>query len=451
MLPLVLAVLLGSSGCAAITNPAAEGVRVRHLPPELLASSKNSDETIPLTLLRQPAVQTYRFAPGDVLGVYIETVLGDRNQPFPLHVAPPVQFKDQRRFAPSAGYPVTVLEDGKITLPSVPPLAVAGMSLDEARKAIRDLYLKEKQIQPENDRIFVTLLQARQYQVLVLRQETGAFTVGPYGPIASSKRGTGNLIDLPAYENDVLHALAVTGGLPALDAYNEVIIQRNGFHDEQGRDAMLHQLEKTPAGAHPLRSMGLCGDMVRIPLRTPHGAPPPIRVEDIILRTGDVVFLEARDDRWFYTGGLLPPGKYELPRDRDLDVLSAVAEVRGPLFNGDFGGSNLSGDLVKPGLGNPSATLLVVLRRTPGGGQVPIRVDLRRAVCDPQERLLVQPGDVLLLQEKPGEAFARYFTQTFLNFDVFWQVFRSRTATGVLDVAAPDRLPSRVGTVTVIP
>ena len=82
---------------------------------------------------------------------------------------------------------------------------------------------------------------------------------------------------------------------------------------------------------------------------------------------------------------------------------------------------------------------------------MPIRVDLRRALRDPHERILVQPGDVLILQEKPSEAFARYFSQTFLNFDIFWQVFRSKTASGVLDVAAPDRLPGRVGTLNVIP
>jgi hypothetical protein len=284
-----------------------------------------------------------------------------------------------------------------------------------------------------------------------MRQETGAFTVGPYGPIASSKRGTGNVVDLPAYENDVLHALALTGGLPGLDAYNEIIIQRDGFHDPGDRDTMLKQLESTPPGSHPLKTIGASGEIVRIPLRVPSGEKLAICPEDITLRNGDVVFLESRDDRWFYTGGLLPTGKFELPRDHNLDVIEAVAEVRGPLINGAFGGSNLSGDLVKPGIGNPSPTSLIVVRRTPSGGQVPIRVDLGRALRDPHERILVQAGDVLILQEKPGEAFARYFSQSFLNFDIFWQVFRSRTATGILDVAAPDRLPGRVGTLNLIP
>jgi hypothetical protein len=68
------------------------------------------------------------------------------------------------------------------------------------------------------------------------------------------------------------------------------------------------------------------------------------------------------------------------------------------------------------------------------------------AVHDPRERILVQPGGVLILQEKPEEALTRYFTQTFFNFDLFWQPIHSKYANGFVDVATPDRLPSRVGT-----
>ena len=114
--------------------------------------------------------------------------------------------------------------------------------------------------------------------------------------------------------------------------------------------------------------------------------------DDVLLRTGDVVFLEARDREIFYTGGLLPPGVHVLPRDRDLDVIEAIAQVRGPLFNGAFGGSNLSGALLQSGLGNPSPSLAAVIRRTPDGRQVVINVDLRMAMRDAQERLLLRAG-----------------------------------------------------------
>ena len=54
------------------------------------------------------------------------------------------------------------------------------------------------------------------------------------------------------------------------------------------------------------------------------------------------------------------------------------------------------------------------------------------------------PGDVLILQETPGEALSRYVTITFFNFNLSWQVLHETFATGVLDVSTPDRLPDRL-------
>jgi hypothetical protein len=89
-----------------------------------------------------------------------------------------------------------------------------------------------------------------------------------------------------------------------------------------------------------------------------------------------------------------------------------------------------------------------VVRRTPGDGQVVITVDLGKALNDPAERLLVKHGDILVLQEKPSEALACYFGQTVFNFDLFWRPLRTWNATGVIDIAAPDRLTgSRVGVI----
>ena len=39
-----------------------------------------------------------------------------------------------------------------------------------------------------------------------------------------------------------------------------------------------------------------------------------------------------------------------------------------------------------------------------------IRVDLRRAMRDPRERLLIQPKDFLIMQEEPQQAIARYMS-----------------------------------------
>src|ERR1044072_7204195 len=125
--------------------------------------------------------------------------------------------------------------------------------------------------------------------------------------------------------------------------------------------------------------------------------------------------------------------------------MEAIAQVHGSLYNGAFGGSNLSGTLIAPGLGSPSPSLLTVLRRVPNHGQVAIAVDLRAAMRHPQERLVIQPGDKLVLQEKPAETLARYMSQTVFNFNIIWNVFNTRSGLGIIDIATPDRLSTRVG------
>jgi protein involved in polysaccharide export with SLBB domain len=447
---LVAMIVAISSGCTAMTNPIADGIPVRLLPPELWGPSKAHMHAIPLDLLSQPQPDVHRLSGGDVLGVFIDGFLGERALGVPLHTAPLIEVREQHRLPPSAGYPVPVQEDGSIALPSVPKLSVQGMTVAEARQAIRNLYVNKELIRPDNERIIVTLLQPRQTQVLVLRQEAATFQIGPDGaPVPSSKRNTGHLVDLPAYQNDVMHALVKTGGLPDFDVYNEIIIARSGQRD-QNKLAILQELARTQPGGNLTLSGPLVSETIRVPLRLSAGAPLPFAEKDILLRNGDILFLEARDEQVFFTAGLLPPGKHALPRDQDLDVLEAIAQVRGPLYNGAFGGSNLAGNLIAPGLGSPSPSLLVVVRRVPGHGQVHIAVDLRSAVRYPQERLRLQPGDVLILQETPTEALTRYVSQTFLNFNIFWSVFTSRNSAGVLDVAAPDRLPGRVGTLDIL-
>ena len=135
-----------------------------------------------------------------------------------------------------------------------------------------------------------------------------------------------------------------------------------------------------------------------------------------MLQTGDIVFIEARDTEVFYTGGLLFPRQFVLPRDYDLRVTDAVALAGGPLVNGGVTQNNLSGTIVASGLGSPSPSLLTVLRKTKCNGQVKIKVDLNRALNDPRENILIQPGDMLILQETPGEAITRYVT-TVLRFE----------------------------------
>src|SRR5262245_25364658 len=95
-----------TSGCAALSNPTLQGVPVRRLPPELLAKPKDQLQTIPMPMLEQAPQETYRLAPGDILGIWIDGVLGDRNQVPPVHYQPTtIAVREQRRLPPGFGYP----------------------------------------------------------------------------------------------------------------------------------------------------------------------------------------------------------------------------------------------------------------------------------------------------------------------------------------------------------
>ena len=405
-----------NGGCAAITNPVAyDAIPVRRLPDEVIAATRDEAKTIPMTMLAQRPNQVYRIGPGDVLGIYIETLLGSKGE------APPIRATEGTNGTPSIGYPIAVQDDGNIELPYVPPIGVQGMTLAEAREAIRVAVMEKKQIvKPEFSRIFVSLMQPRKYRVVVVRQDAGNVNVDNVnGGLLAGKRGSGVTVDLPAYENDLLHALSRTGGLPGLEAFNEIIIQRN--RPKVDADGNIVTASST----------------VRIPLRLRPNDPIPFMPEDVILHDGDVVFIEARDNELFYTAGLLPPGQQILPRDFDLDVIKAIALVRGPLVSGAFNQQNqFSNSVLSAGIGFPSPSLLTVLRKMPNGKQISIRVDLNLALRDPRERISVRAGDILILQEKSEEAIARYFSAVF-RLNLLGTIIKEADLLGTTSLAVP--------------
>lgn len=221
----LLSGLLSLSGCAAFRP--IDGIPARYVPDEVKAPSRSGKKTIDLSLLSQTQPSVYHLDAGDVLAVYVEGVIPRPNELPPVNL--PHQGEDA---APALGYPIPVRQDGTVSLPLLTrALPVRGLTVKEAEEAVRRAYTVERKIlQPGNERVWVILHRPRQYRVLVIRQEglDANGTIGTPGSVnlGSLKRGTGRAVTLPAYKNDVLHALAETGGLPGLDAENTIYVIR---------------------------------------------------------------------------------------------------------------------------------------------------------------------------------------------------------------------------------
>ncbi|MFT3880248.1 MAG: polysaccharide biosynthesis/export family protein [Gemmatales bacterium] len=413
------------SGCASFSNPTQDSIPVNRLPLEVLGESREIEQTIPDKFLKANKQDPYLLSPNDVLGVFIKGVTGDERQ-----VPPVITFPDSR-LPPSIGFPFAIREDGTVSLPMAPePVKVSGMSLVEAEKEIRRMYVDVWGIlKPETASVIVTLQKQHTNTIYVLRQDSGAVSFGG-GSLNNTKRGTGIVLDLPYNESDVLTALTKTGGLPGLDARNEVLIFRGIYKPSQDGRAIMPDLKALKGGLTVLtrnREGKPALEVVRIPLRLRPGVKVPFTPEDVRLNDGDGVFIETRETELYYTGGLLPPSELALPRDYDLDVLEAIAQVKGPLLNGGQSGNNNGGVSVTPGLGSPNPTTLTIVRKWPEGKSIIIRVDVAKAFQDPRERILVKPGDFLILQESYSESMTRYITQVFgLNY--FSQILNNGTS-----------------------
>ena len=415
--------LLGLLGLASMISTGCQtlnAVPVSRVPSEILVTElKDSFKDISLLRLRQDPPDTYLLGPGDVLGIYIKGVLGNEQE------LPPVHYPEDTNRPPAIGYPVPIRENGTLALPIIEAINVEGMSLVEATEAVTNAYTYPREIIKKGEEsIIITLIQPRKVRVQVIREEGG-------GVEGVSKRGTGKVVDLPAYENDVLHALNATGGMPGTDAKNEILIYRGLFSAGVDADAILSQVcnsdcddpcfcNETPLPDPP--------NVTRIPLRYNPANPPVFTQQDIILNEGDIIIIRSRDRETFTTAGILGGGEYPLPRDKDLDILGAIAMARGPLGSsgtgvGAIGGGGGGGGFGGGGGGGgrqqacqPSEAIIV--RELACGNSITMKIDLNRALENPSERVIIQPNDVILvrytLAEEVGNVLINAFQINYL-------------------------------------
>ena len=416
-----IAICSALSGCTAVLSPI-DAVPVNRVPRQFLAEPQADKVPIDVARLRQPKPEYYLLDAGDILGVFIEGVLGN------LDESPPVQFPTaDSDLPPAIGYPVPVREDGTLSLPLVDPIPVRGLTISQAEQLVSRAYLGGPDPLLKGDgRIIVTIMKERTYRIFVVRQDNTFFGNSAQFSSQRSQRavtdrsdlsGRGFVLQLPAYKNDVLNALSTTGGLPGVNAKPEVRVLRGDRIEIANRDDQItefYRSNKPEAFPYELvPDMPNDANTVSIPTRLKPGEIPDFLPDDIILLDGDIVYVESRDTDVYYTGGLMGGGEWLLPRDYDLDVLGAVAiaGVSVGVGNGSGRGAIANSISVPP-------TELLVLRKLPANRQLAIRIDLGDALNDPQQRLLVRKGDTLLLRYKPQEELINFGFATFFTYGI---------------------------------
>lgn len=413
---IAFALFVGSlflGGCSSI--PQRETVSPLHFKNMRQKGPRSNMEEINIVKLRMDKPGVERLGPGDVLGIYIATITGPEETPPPIH-----NILENSTEKPASGYPYPVRSDGTISLPLLPePIYVEGMSIIEAEDAIRTAYTIKRKLLANEANISVTMIRKRTYHVCVIREDVelnGQQMKTPTGKnegegyFGGISRGSAVSLELPAYKNDLLEALSRSGGLPGLNAKNEVIILRKGSGDGFGENG--DYLSNNPAGfansvtnhyneTGEISGIGSDLGIIRIPLRVgPNEAPPKLTSEDVTLYDGDVVYIQSRDAEVFYTGGMIKGGVFPIPRDYDLDVLGAIATAGGGIGGGVGGGGNTPTGGRSNFLLSPSRILVL---RDVNGRQVAISIQKRDALRDAGHRILIEPNDVILLEYTNGE------------------------------------------------
>ena len=409
------------TGCTALFSPI-DTIPASRVPPQFLAEPQANKVPIDVARLRIPKPKNYTLDAGDVLGIFVEGVLGRFDEAPPINVS-----TVDSDLPPAIGFPIPVRQDGTISLPLVKPIPVRGLTIEQAEALVQRTYRDGAEpILPENGRIIVTILRERTYRVFVVRQDNslanrgnqfqGTFQFqGVYDRSDLSSRGY--VLRLAAYQNDVLNALSQTGGIPGVNAKSDIKILRGTRLQIEERDKKLQEFYRTnkgedfPYGVIP--SIPDETNSISIPMRLRPGQTPDIRPEDIILRDGDIVYVESRETDVYYLGGLLGGGEFPIPRDFDLDCLQAISLAR----TGSFG-SGVQTGLLGGAAQTVPPTDLIILRQIPGRRQLAIRVDLNTALNDPRQRLYVKKGDTLLLRFKPQEEIINFASGVFYTFGI---------------------------------
>ncbi len=334
--------LLACQGCAT------GAMLARDLPAEWQAVAVTNAQTVDLTKLASATIPQDLISRHDVVSVDI--TVGMRKED-------------------NAGWKLRVDDTGHVKIPHIGSVPVMGLSMLEAEDAIRAAAInREVYLDPQ---VTVAMHRPKVNQITVI----GAVNLP-------------GIKELRPGNSDLLQAITIAGGL-AQEAGTIVEIRHPGFQpgtDPHRRSPSIangtsegvisaagEAVEATPTSAKSLKvdlaSIGKEG--VGIPL----------------LMDGTVISVEKRDPQPLTVVGLVnKAGQYEFQVGQNLTVLDAIA----------MGG----------GINSPVANKIYVIRKLPGVAEPKlIHVSYAKAKRDIRDNILLQPGDVVSVEQTPATVF----------------------------------------------
>ena len=362
-----LASMMCATGCYAPLK--SHGIPAAVLPDSFRMPSRTAGPPLNFASLTTLPPRDYLMGADDILEI---TVPGLTDEVDPT----------QRRFL--------VMANGEIHLPQVGAVNVNGMNLVEAQQEITRACANGFIVDPK---VNVVLAQKSITNVVVL------------GSV--KQPGT---YPLTKYENDVGHALAAAQGL-AEDAADVIEVHRRVVPKDTSPAVRVSRLPSLPGEANlpcPCFSHQNDGDVARnvLQISLRGNSAQRLRAEDVALQAGDVIVVPSRRHEVFFVVGQLNRNNtarftigdrerelgigFILPRDREIDVVTAVA-MAGYIDPID------------------SPTTVTVHRRLPKSQPMLIHVDLIKARYDPRETVLVMPGDIIYLNPDAPWWFRRTF------------------------------------------
>ncbi|MFK7819147.1 MAG: polysaccharide biosynthesis/export family protein, partial [Planctomycetaceae bacterium] len=137
------------------------------------------------TVRKSKPTDPYKVQPGDTLGIFIPYILGQEGEKPPIHTDP------TGVRPPAMGYPVSVRDDGTISLPVIKAQKVAGLTLRgvEAR-LIHVLTVEQNILKKGTASVMVSLLRSVDDPIPEIRQGTGG---SPTARTNGGRRASGKI------------------------------------------------------------------------------------------------------------------------------------------------------------------------------------------------------------------------------------------------------------------